>query len=94
MIPVVPIDLTKRYDLYCIVQGEQLLYEDVKIIDIRILEQRRTQFSSALLGGFLEIESRDGTRTMIRSHILHTICEHGAKPSYKVLRTRKTEGEA
>jgi len=85
-IPVAAVDLSKRYDLYCSMpDNEDRLYEDMRIIGIRTFQQK-TQFSSGLIGGYLEIEARDGTRVMITHHFVRMFCEHGTKPIYKVLK--------
>jgi hypothetical protein len=88
-LPVALIDPSKRYDLYCSIPSEDRLYEDVKIIGIRTFEPKKHEFAPALLGGYLEIEARSGARMMIPHLRIHMICEHGAEPSYKVLRARK-----
>src|SRR6266699_1158092 len=92
-IPISAIDLTKRYDFYCTTQKEDRLYEDVSIIGIRTFERMR-QYSSGLIGGYIEIEARDSTRMLISYHQVRMICEHGSQPKYKVLKTYKTDGDA
>ena len=92
-IPINAIDLSKRYDLYCITQRDERLYEDMRFVGIRTFERMR-QYSSGLIGGYLEIEARDGTRMLISYHQVRMICEHGAQPKYKVLRTFKTDDDA
>jgi hypothetical protein len=87
-IPIAAIDLSKWYDLYCRTLGDDILYEDVKILGIRTFERMR-QYSSGLIGGYIEVQARDGTRMMISHHQLRMICEHGTQPKYKVLRGRK-----
>lgn len=78
-------DVSMRYDIYCSFIGEERLYEDVRITAIRTLD-RITQYSSGVLGGFVEIEASSGARMMIPSHLIQMVCEHGAQPSYRVLR--------
>ncbi len=85
-IPVTPFDVRRRYDIYCSLVGEERLYENIKLAGIRTFD-RITQFSSGALGGLLEIEASDGTRMLIPQHGIQMICEHGAKPKYKVLRS-------
>jgi hypothetical protein len=92
VIPITAVDLSKRYDLYCTTLGEDRLYEDVRILGIRTFERMR-QYSSGLIGGYLEIETRDGTRMMISHHQLRTICEHGVQPKYKILKARRPGDE-
>ena len=53
-IPISQMDLTKRYDIYCTDLNHDRLYENVRFIGIRTFD-RVTEFSSGLIGGFLEI---------------------------------------
>ena len=89
-IPVSVIDLSKRYDIYCYIPSEDRLYEDVSIVCIKAFEPPKNQFATALIGGYIEIEARNGTRMMIPHIRIYMICEHGAQPAYKVLRVRKS----
>ena len=84
-IPVAQVDLNKRYDVYCAVSGEERLYEDVRFVGIRTFD-RQTEYSSGLVGGFLEIEARDGSRLLIPSFGIQLLCEHGTRPAFKVIR--------
>ena len=85
------IDLSKRYDLYCSTPTEDRLYEDVRIIAIRTFEPKKHEYGTALLGGYLQIEGRNGAAVMIPHLRIYMICEHGAQPTYKVLRVRRTD---
>ena len=89
-IPVAVIDLSKRYDIYCYIPSEDRLYEDVSVVCIKTFEPPKNQFGMALIGGYIEIEARNGTRMMIPHIRVYMICEHGAQPAYKVLRVRKS----
>jgi hypothetical protein len=40
------------------------------------------------MGDFLEIESADGTRSFLPKFGIQLVCEHGARPAFKVLRRR------
>jgi hypothetical protein len=90
-IPVSVLDLSKRYDLYCSTHGEDRLYENVQIVGIRTFEKKKHEYATALIGGYLELESPNGTRMMIPHLRIYLICEHGAEPAYKVLRKCKTD---
>ena len=92
-IPVTLIDLSKRYDIYCSIPGEDRVYEDVKVLAIRTFEKKKQEFGMALIGGFLEIETCNGARMMIPNVRMYMICEHGSQPEYKVLRVRKSDSE-
>src|SRR3989442_71794 len=83
-VPVTPFDVTRRYDIYCSLIGEQRIYENVRLAGIRTFD-KITQFSSGALGGLLEIEAANGTRMLIPQHGIQMICEAGAHPSYKVV---------
>ena len=83
-IPLSQIDLTKRYDVYTSVSGEERLYEDVLFLGLRTFE-RISEYSSGL-GGYVEIETRDGSRLLIPYYGIQLLCEHGTRPAYKVLR--------
>lgn len=84
-VPIVYFDLSRRYDLYCWVLCEERLYENVKVIGFRTFDQI-TQYSSAAIGGLLEIEGSSGARMMIPTHGIQMVCEHGTQPTYRVLR--------
>jgi hypothetical protein len=87
-IPIAPVDLSKRYDVYCTDFNHDRLYENVRFVGIRTFERIR-DFSSGLAGGFLEIEAADGSRWLIPNFGIQLICEHGNQPVYKVLRQRR-----
>jgi hypothetical protein len=86
LIPITHIDLTKRYDVYCTVTGEERLYENVKFVAIRTFE-RQSAYSSGLIGGYLEIEAADGAKMLIPSYGIQLLCEHGTQPAFRVLRS-------
>jgi hypothetical protein len=88
-IPITPVDLSKRYDVYCSDINHDKLYEDVRFVGIRTFDPI-TEFSSGLLGGFLEIEASNGSRWLIPSYGIRLICEHGTQPVYQVLRHRRS----
>lgn len=90
-IPVAVFDLSKRYDLYCSTHGEDRLYENVRIVGIRTFEKKKHEYATALIGGYLELETPDGTQMMIPHLRIYMICEHGSQPAYKVLRQRKND---
>jgi len=85
------VDPSNRYDLYCHFPNEERLYENVKITALRTLEDIPKR-SRSLIGALVEIETTDGTRVMIPKFHIHTICEHGAKAAYKVLKSWPTGG--
>ena len=93
-LPVALFDLSKRYDIYCSIPGEDRLYEDVTIRAIRTFEKRKEGLGMALIGGYLEIETRRGSRMMIPHMRIYMISEHGSPPDYKVLRVRQNAPDA
>lgn len=92
-IPVTVIDLSVRYDIYTARAFDDRLYEDVRIVGIKTFEQKDARFGTALLGGYLEIEARNGVRMMIPSMGIYMICQHGSLPEYKVLHDRNLGGD-
>ena len=87
-IPIAQVDLSKRYDVYCTDFNHDRLYEDVRFDGIRTFD-RISEFSSGLVGGFLEIEAVDGSRWLIPNFGIRLICEHGTQPVFRVLRHRR-----
>jgi hypothetical protein len=85
-IPIAPVDLDKRYDVHVTAQGEERVYEDVRFVAIRTFDRLTNEFSSGLVGGFFEIEARDGSRLLLPSFGIQLLCEHGTRPAYKVTR--------
>jgi hypothetical protein len=90
-VPVLAVDVSKRYDIYCLISGEDRLYEDVRVVAIRTFEPKSP--IKGLVSGYLEVEARDGARMLIPHIRMYMICEHGVQPRYKVLRQRKTNEE-
>lgn len=84
-IPVSQIDLNKRYDVYCCLSKEERLYENVRFLGIRTFD-RIGEFSSGLIGGFLEIEAANGSTILLPNFGIQMICEHGTKPTYRVMK--------
>ena len=86
-------DLSKRYDIYCSMPGEDRLYENVKIIGIRTFEKTNSDFGRSSIGGYLEIESENGAHMMIQHVRINLICKHGSAPQFKVLKVRNSGPE-
>ena len=79
------LDLEKRYDIYHCIQNEERLYENVKFVGIRSIEEKSGYGSS--FGSYYELETVFGSRMLISAYGVHLICEHGTKPAYKVYRS-------
>lgn len=79
------LDLEKRYDIYHCVPHEERLYENVKLVGLRTIEDKSTYMST--MGSYLEIETVFGSRMLISNYGIHMICEHGTKPAFKVFRS-------
>jgi hypothetical protein len=86
-IPVAPLDLSKRYDVYCSVAGEERLYEDGRFLGIRTFDPI-TELTTGVVSGYLEIETADGARLLIPQFGIELLCEHGTEPVFTVLRRR------
>ena len=63
-IPILQIDLSKRYDVYCSTAGDERLYEDVKFVCMRTFVPTLGPHPH-MITDFLEIESADGSRSLI-----------------------------
>ncbi len=85
-IPVAQVDLGKRYDVYYEAANEERLYEDVRFLGVRTFD-RLNEYSSGLVCGYLEVETAEGSRLLLRSYGIHLICEHGTRPVFQVLRS-------
>jgi|SRR5262245_3650147 len=84
-IPTAHIDVSKRYDVYCSSYGEERVYEDIRFVAMRTFEPL-SEYSTHVVGGYLELEAQDGSRIMIPTFGIQLICEHGIRPSYMVVR--------
>jgi len=92
-IPILPVDLSKRYDVYCSARGHDRLYENVRFVGMRTFDRITESMHHFMMGDFLEIESADGTRSFLPKFGINLICEHGARPAFKVLRRRHDSSE-
>ena len=84
------LDLSKRYDIYQAARSEERLYENVKLIGFKTLEdipeEEPTTFGNrprlprlrSTFGSYLEIEAVFGSRMLIAMHGIQLICEHGS----------------
>jgi hypothetical protein len=90
-VPALHVDVSKRYDIYCNVPGEERVYQNVRLLAVRTIEDI-TEYTS-MFGGFLEVEAADGTQVMIPRNNIQTLCEHGTQPGYKVVRRWDTFGD-
>jgi len=72
------VDTSKRYDVYCTEQGEELVvYRNV------VFKGRKGLFSGSLhdiLSYFVELEQADGQRIFVARRSIIKFCEHGARP--------------
>jgi hypothetical protein len=82
---ITQLDLEKRYDIYQCVHNEERLYENVKFVGLRSIEEKSGYVS--VLGSYIELETVFGSRMLISAYGMHLICEHGTKPAFKVYRS-------
>jgi hypothetical protein len=88
-IPVLYFDLTARYDVHCTEPSHDRIYENVRILGIRTFDPI-SEYNGGSFGGFLEIESDDGTRVMLSRYQIRLICEPGKMPRFRVLGRRRS----
>ncbi len=82
-LPILFVDATKRYDVYCFIPNEVRLYENVKFVAHRTLDDISNMTTT--IGTLVEIEGDDGTLIMLPKSHIHMVCEHGTQPKYKTL---------
>jgi len=87
-LPLLPVDLTKRYDVYLRETEHDRLYENVRFMSLRTFDQI-TDYSPFAFGCYLEIEALDDTRCLIPASHITAVCEHGVKMASKLLRRRR-----
>lgn len=86
-IPITDLDLTIRYDIYCSDGYNDRLYSNVSINGYKTLS-RNSDYPSAF-EEFLELETKTGTRMLIRTMAIDTMCEAGVEPIYRLVPRRK-----
>lgn len=74
------IDLARRYDIHAMAGEREVVYEDVRFVALRSIEEPTGSTYSA----FAELEGADGGRFLIPQHGIVLICEHGARPPRRV----------
>jgi ATP-dependent Clp protease ATP-binding subunit ClpA len=72
-----PVDLSRRYDLYCREGDRQVVYPNVLFKGVRTLFQHK---GSDVWGEYLELEQADGQRTFVPRVWVLKFCEHGKTP--------------
>jgi ATP-dependent Clp protease ATP-binding subunit ClpA len=70
-----PVDLRKRYDLYCTEAGQQIIYRNVLFKGPRMLFPSEEQENTP---DFIEIEEADGQRFFVAKSAIVKFCEHRA----------------
>ncbi len=88
-LPVLPIDLTKRYDVYLRDGTHERLYENIRFVSLRSFD-RITDFSPGTLSCYLEIEALDGTQCLIPTIQITAVCAHGVKMASMLLRRKNS----
>ena len=68
------VDITKRYDLYCVERGKAIVYRNV------LIKCRRSLFSKSqydVFSEFLEVEQANGQTLFLSRATIVKFCEHG-----------------
>ena len=83
--PVLQVDLSKRYDIYIMMAQEERVFENVRFLGIRKFDNY-PGFGIGVPGTYLEVEADDGSIMLLASGGIQVICDHGAKANFRVLR--------
>src|SRR5205814_6760477 len=70
-----PVDLSKRYDVYCREAGDEVLYENVLFKGVKTLFQQRQDDISS---GYLELQKADGQTIFVARTSIMKFCECGS----------------
>jgi hypothetical protein len=73
-----PVDLSRRYDVYCIQHGEAVVYRNVLIKAVKGLFASHGAHRSSL---YLELEQVDGKAIFLPKHSVFKFCDPGAAAS-------------
>jgi hypothetical protein len=73
-----PVDLCKRYDVYCIQHGEPLVYRNVLFKDVKALLPTK---KVDLMAWFVELEQPDGKSVYLPRHAIFKFSDPGANAS-------------
>jgi ATP-dependent Clp protease ATP-binding subunit ClpA len=76
-LPREPVDTSKRYDVYCREQNEQVVYRNALFKRVKTLFREREY---DMLSEYLELEQADGQRIFIARTSVVKFCEHGSTP--------------
>ena len=69
-----PVDVSKRYDVYCPERDQQIVYRNVLFKGIRTLFPKT---ESDVFSEYLELEQADGQTIFIARSSIRKFCEHG-----------------
>jgi ATP-dependent Clp protease ATP-binding subunit ClpC len=73
-----PVDLGKRYDVYCVEHGESVVYRNVRFKSIKgLLPGRESDYASL----YVELEQADGKTVFLPKHSVFKFCDPGASAS-------------
>lgn len=82
--PDAKIDITKRYDVYCMWFGQQaVVYRNVLFKGAKVLFGHG-KFDIA--SQFLELEQADGQNVFVNRHSVTAFCEHGKNPGAEIIK--------
>jgi hypothetical protein len=88
-LPITQLDLSLRYDIYASDINEDRVYENVRINGMKTLD-KADETTGFYVEGWLEIETDDGVRMLIRPIQIDHMCEAGVIPKYRSI-PRPTE---
>jgi hypothetical protein len=85
-----PVDLSRRYDVYCIQHGEAVIYRNVLLKSAKGLFASHGDDESSL---YLELEQPDGKAIYLPKHSVFKFCDPGATAGGEPVRKRVKSGK-
>jgi ATP-dependent Clp protease ATP-binding subunit ClpA len=77
-----PVDISKRYDVYCREGNQQVVYRNALFKSVRTLFPKE---DSDLCAEYMELEQADGQTIFIARQSVIKFCEHGKMPGSEML---------
>lgn len=82
----VPIDVSRRYDVYCQEGDKEVIYRNALFKGVKTLLQKHEYH---VLSEYLELEQADGQTIFIARSSVIKFCEHGATPGSETISGEK-----
>ena len=81
-----PVDISKRYDVYCQEGNQQVVYRNALFKGVKTLFQKE---DSDLWAEYMELEQADGQTVFVSRSSVIKFCEHGETPGSEMVFSTK-----